>query len=152
MKFLIRIIVLLIIGFSYLSAQSDTLVIKLKSGQVDKIAVTDIDNITFENIASVDDLTKQSGELAVKGNYPNPFSGHTEIEFEIATAGNVEILIYDKLGNVQSRVECQNCSAGRNMLFWDGTDKNGKQLPSGVYFYEVHFGKEVSSKQFILVK
>jgi hypothetical protein len=152
MKILINIIFLLLAGFSYLSAQSDTLVIKLKSGQVDKIAVTDINNITFDNETSVNGAFMQSAKLSATGNFPNPFTGQTEIEFEIATAGNVEILIYDKLGIVQNRLECQNCSAGMNRISWDATDESGKLLPSGVYYYEVRFGSDVSSKQMILVK
>jgi hypothetical protein len=135
-----------------LSAQTDTLVIKLKNGQVDKIAATDITKITFEDITGVNDDGLQNPNLKSSWNYPNPFSGQTEIEFEIATAGNVEIFIYDNQGNLKSRLECQNCSAGRNRLAWDGTDENGNQLPSGVYYYEVRFGDEVSSKKMINIK
>jgi hypothetical protein len=147
----LMIIILLLMPY-LLSAQTDTLVIKLKSGQVDKIAVTDITKVTFEDITGVNDDGLQNPNLITSGNYPNPFSDQTQIEFEITTSGNLEITIYDNQWNLQRRLECKNCSAGRNRLAWDGTDENGKQLPSGVYYYEVRFGNEVSSKKMINIK
>lgn len=151
MQRLILIIIVLTIP-CILFAQTDTLVVKLKSGQVDKIAVTEITKITFEDITGIVENNNQNKALIAKGNYPNPFAEKTEIEFEIARAGSVEIKIYDNSGNLLCRFECPNCSAGINRITWDGTDDNGNQLFSGVYYYEVRFGKEVSSKQIILIK
>jgi hypothetical protein len=147
----LMVIILFVLPY-LLAAQTDTLVIKLKSGQVDKLAVTDITKITFEDITGVDDNGWQNPSLMTTGNYPNPFTGQTDIEFQIGTAGNVEILIYDNQGNLQRRLVCQNCSPGRNRLAWDGTNEIGEQLPCGVYYYEVRFGGEISSKKMINIK
>ena len=64
-------------------AQSDTLLIKLKNGTVEKIAVSQIKKIQFENVTSAVEDAASNNSLQVKGNYPNPFEENTNIEFEI---------------------------------------------------------------------
>ena len=109
-------IVTLILTFAfsiYAKAESDTLVINLKNSQVDKIAISQIQKIKFENITSVDGQVETFNNLAIKGNYPNPFSEQTNIEFEIASPGNVEIIIYDNSGNQIQILKCTNCQVGK---------------------------------------
>lgn len=133
-------------------AQTDSLVINLKNGTKDIIAVSQIQKITFENINSVEEQSKYSSGLAVKGNYPNPFQEQTNFEFELSNTGNVEIFIYDNSGKEIQKLECQNCQSGKNSLQWNCLDKNNIKVPSGVYFYEVHFGNEVQAKKMLVVK
>jgi len=132
-------------------AQSDTLLIKLKNGTVEKIAVSQLKKIQFENVSSVEENSASSNSLQVKGNYPNPFEEKTNIEFEIEFAGEVQIIIYDNKGNQIQTLECNDCQAGKNTLQWNGIDKAGNKASSGVYYYEVRYGKEVLSKKMIVI-
>jgi len=93
MKFLCAIIILFLCLSFESNAQGDTLVINLKNSQVEKIAVSQIAKIQFENITAVEEQFKPSNGLAIKGNYPNPFAEQTNIEFEIGSSGNVEVII-----------------------------------------------------------
>ena len=132
-------------------AQSDTLLIKLKNGTVEKIAVSQIKKVQFENVtAGVEDAVS-SNSLQVKGNYPNPFAEKTNIEFEIETAGEVQITIYDSKGNQIQILECNDCPAGKNALQWNGIDKAGNKASSGVYYYEVRYGKATQTRKMIIV-
>ena len=132
-------------------AQSDTLLIKLKNGTVEKIAVSQIKKIQFENVtAGVEDATLNNS-LQVMGNYPNPFNEQTNIEFEIETAGEVQITIYDSKGNQIQILECNDCPAGKNALQWNGIDKAGNKASSGVYYYEVRYGKATQTRKMIIV-
>jgi flagellar basal-body rod modification protein FlgD len=45
--------------------------------------------------------------------------------------------IYDSAGEFVKAFESSDLSAGQNSLFWDGTDKNGNQMPEGGYTFEV---------------
>lgn len=140
----------LIVIINYCSfAQSDTLVVKLKSGEAEKIAVSDIQSIKFENITGIEE--KQKDQTVTK-NYPNPFSEATTIEFEIEVTGSVEIVIYDINGNLIRTLNCGSCPAGKNSLEWDGRNESGRQLPSGVYYYEIRTNQKTYAKQMIIVR
>ena len=136
----------------HLFSQSDTLVINLKGGAQEKIAVEDLEKITFDGISSAENSSMHVKEFRLTGNYPNPFSSSTQIEFEIQKPGNVEIRIYNMPGVCVKTLLCENCPIGRNSLEWDGRDESGRQLPGGVYYYEIRFGGEISSKQMIMIK
>ena len=152
MKILISFFVLMIAFSIQAMAQSDALLIKLKSGQTDTIAISLIQKIQFENILSVNENQPSGTNLSIKGNYPNPFSEQTSLEFEIANSGNIEIIIYDNSGKQIQTLKCENCQAGKNSLQWNCLDLNNNRVQSGVYYYEVRFGTEVQAKKMILVK
>ncbi len=132
-------------------AQSDTLLIKLKNGTVEKIAVSQIKKVQFENVTAGVEDAALNNSLQVKGNYPNPFEEKTNIEFEIESAGEVQITIYDSKGNQIQTLECNDCQAGKNTLQWKGIDKAGNKASSGLYYYQVRYGKEVLSKKMIVI-
>lgn len=152
MKILLLVFIFLLFMQFNTIAQTDTLVINLKNKQIEKITISQIQKIQFENITGVDEGKKAKDNLVIKGNYPNPFQKQTSIEFEIANAGNVVVFIYDKNGNQVQKLECPDCQAGKNILQWNSLDKNSNTVQSGVYFYEVRFNNEVQSKKMILIK
>jgi flagellar hook assembly protein FlgD len=152
MKFLILSILFTLVFCFCSKAESDTLVITLKNNQTEKIPISHIQKIQFENITAVGELIQSRKNLVTKGNYPNPFQTQTSIEFEIASNGNVEIIIYDNSGNQIHTLKCEKCQAGKNTLEWNCLDKNNKLVQSGVYYYEVRFNHEIQSKKMILIK
>ncbi|MEI6088974.1 MAG: T9SS type A sorting domain-containing protein [bacterium] len=152
MKLLIIAFMVLITSCTFVNAQTDTLVIKLKNNQSDKIAVSQIKKITFENVSGVQEHNKQTSTLIINGNNPNPFQEKTDIEFEITTLGNVEIYIFDNNGNQIQVLECINCQIGKNTVVWNCLDKNNNRVQSGIYVYEVRFNNEIKSKKMLMVK
>ncbi len=133
-------------------AESDSLLIKLKDGNSEKIAISQIQKIVFENITRVDDQALPNGSLEVTGNYPNPFADQTIIEFEIANPGDVTIIIFDNNGNQVQKLECLNCHPGKNILQWNCLDSKNDQVLSGTYYYEVRYNNEIQSKKMIIIK
>ena len=150
MKLTLLIIFLSFSFVFYTNAQSDTLVITLKDSTV-KIAVSEIQKIVFNNDTIVGVRSEVTNIFSIKGNFPNPFSEQTNIEFEITTPGNVTVFIYHNKGTQIQKLECFNCQAGKNILQWNSLDKNGNRVQSGVYFYEVHFGDEVQAKKMLVI-
>ncbi len=134
------------------NAQSDTMVITMKNSQIEKIAVSQIQKIKFENITDVRDELSINHNLQLSGNYPNPFAEMTNIDFEITSSGTVSVFIYDNAGTKIQTLKCENCSVGKNSLQWDGFDLNKNKVQGGVYYYEVKFNNETLSKKMILVK
>jgi flagellar hook assembly protein FlgD len=135
---------------------SDSLIVNLKSGQRVAIPLTSIQKITFDSVTS-DVVYGQAGSTAPRGlqvspSFPNPSRTGTNIEFSIATAGSVDISIYDSKGNLVRLISLPNCAAGQNQITWDGLDDRGAPVPCGAYFYEVRFGNETQTKQMVVIK
>jgi hypothetical protein len=152
MKSIIIIFLLTTFTAIQVNAQSDTLIITLKNNQVEKIPLSQVQKIEFENITGVNEPQPISTLLQVNQNYPNPFSENTSLEFEIASPGTVDIIIYDNSGNKIQTLKCENCQPGKNTISWNSLDMNKKLVQSGLYFYEVRFGNEKQSRKMIVVR
>jgi photosystem II stability/assembly factor-like uncharacterized protein len=85
-------------------------------------------------------------------NYPNPFNPTTKIKFTIASnvkgeTSNVSLVIYDILGNEIATLVNEEKQPGTYEVEFDG-----KQFPSGVYFYQLKAGNFLESKKMVLIK
>ncbi|MGE5681106.1 MAG: YCF48-related protein, partial [Bacillota bacterium] len=80
-------------------------------------------------------------------NYPNPFNPATTIKYTIPAEGKVSLKIYNVLGKEVAQLINQNQSAGQHSVSF-----NASELSSGVYFYQLTFGSNVSVKKMMLVK
>ena len=74
-------------------------------------------------------------------NYPNPFNPTTTISYDIGLLDglrqNVSINVYNLLGqNIVTLVESKD-QIGQFTIQWDGYDKFGQQMSSGVYFIQL---------------
>jgi len=88
----------------------------------------------------------------VLGNYPNPFNPTTEIRFSLAENSSVELKIYNAKGEFVKQLASGKMDAGMHSTIWNGNDKAGKQVPSGIYFYNVKTESINVSKKMILLK
>ena len=152
MRFLYLPLFLLFAFPIFVRAQSDTLLIKLKDNTVERIAVSQIQKVEFENLTDVNDTQPAINNLQLGGNYPNPFVEQTSIEFDLATSGNIEVTIFDNTGKKVQTLICEGCLAGTNTLHWNSLDRNQNRVQSGSYYYEVRFGNEIQSRKMIVVK
>jgi len=89
---------------------------------------------------------------ALSQNYPNPFNSGTEIRFALPASGRVILTVYDVLGREITRLVDQDLEPGVKGVSWDGTDANGRSVPSGVYFYRLTAGRYTESKKMVLLK
>ncbi|MBA65573.1 MAG: hypothetical protein CMG55_07210 [Candidatus Marinimicrobia bacterium] len=74
-------------------------------------------------------------------NYPNPFNPRTTIIYDIGLLDglkqNVSIRVYNLLGqHVTTLIENKD-QIGQFTIQWDGTNKFGEQMSSGVYFIQL---------------
>jgi hypothetical protein len=92
-------------------------------------------------------------KFALSDNYPNPFNPTTNISFSIPMQTDVQINIYNIMGQLVANVTNEQLNAGTYSMQWNGTDQSGNMLPSGLYFYELEAGNEFRQiKKMTLVK
>ena len=73
--------------------------------------------------------------FSLKQNYPNPFNPTTRIEFSLPVAADVQLVVYNILGQQVASLINDQRSAGNHSVLWNANDSNGMKLSSGIYFY-----------------
>ena len=96
-------------------------------------------------------------EAALLANYPNPFNPETWIPFTLAEPASVTIRIYDQLGALVRALELGARAAGAHIYpttagHWDGRDRNGELVASGVYVYRIEAGDFVATRRMTVAK
>ena len=75
-------------------------------------------------------------------NRPNPFSDNTQFSFEYNKPGSsldVTIMIYSLTGQHVTSLHyaIQSESTESGLLYWNGRDASGNELPDGLYVYQL---------------
>lgn len=96
------------------------------------------------------DNTPQQFQLAQ--NYPNPFNARTEIRFTLTDKSQVTLDIFDILGRRVKTLVNGNYDAGIYTANWDGTDAEGNQISSGIYFYSISVNDKNETHKMVLLK
>ena len=68
---------------------------------------------------------------------PNPFRDRTQISYQLPTAGNVSLRIYDVTGRTVRTLASGFQKPGAYSVSWDSKDGRGHLVPHGVYFYRL---------------
>ena len=133
--------------------QSDTYA-TLNISQVHKI--TQLALTTVASLASPVTSVKNHEDLPLDftlfQNYPNPFNAGTRISYQLKSPGKVDLAIYNLHGQKIVALVDDIKSNGEHTAVWDGKDKQGWQLPSGVYLYRLRVGGRQIAYKMILSK
>lgn len=79
-------------------------------------------------------------------NYPNPFSAHTTIRYQLIKQSYVNISVFNLLGEKVKILVDKNQQNGIYMLDWDANDNLGNPLADGIYFCRM----EVNTESFFI--
>lgn len=90
--------------------------------------------------------------FALHPNTPNPFNPETTIRFALPQTADVELVIYDALGQKVRTLVAAQLSAGVHALRWNGRNEAGIQVGNGVYFYRLQAGAFSQVKRMLLLK
>ncbi len=92
-----------------------------------------------------DEINLNSYEL--KQNFPNPFNPSTQINYNVAESGFVNLKVYNILGMEVATLINEYKAAGNHQVSFDGND-----LPSGVYIYRISVNDFTKTRKMILEK
>ena len=92
-------------------------------------------------------------EFALAHNYPNPFNPATTIQYALPQAADVELTVYNVVGQVVRTLVAEHQGAGRYTVEWDATDDGGHSVSAGLYLYRLQAGGEFAQvKKMLLLK
>jgi ligand-binding sensor domain-containing protein len=91
-------------------------------------------------------------DFALYANYPNPFNPTTQISFDLKNDSNIELAIYNLRGELVDIVASGYFSAGSHTTLWNGKDRNGRIVPSGIYFYKLSTAQSSMTRKMTLLK
>ena len=80
-------------------------------------------------------------------NYPNPFNPSTTIQYSIPESGNVQLKIYNLLGEEVATLVNDFKNAGSYQVRFNASD-----LSSGIYYYRIESEKFIQVKKMVLIR
>ena len=96
-------------------------------------------------------------ETELLRNYPNPFNPETWIPYRLAEDAFVTLTIYDGSGRVIRTLDVGHRIAAvyerrSKAVYWDGRNRLGEQVASGVYFYTLRAGDYSNTRKMVILK
>ncbi|MFQ5710025.1 MAG: FG-GAP-like repeat-containing protein [bacterium] len=77
-------------------------------------------------------------------NFPNPFNAGTTITYTLPKAGFVTFSVYNLRGQRVAKLVQTRQPAGEYLVRWNGRDRAGNTLPSGVYLYRLEVNRRAT--------
>jgi beta-glucosidase len=107
--------------------------------------------LQFDIVTSVNDVNEIPNDYELVQNYPNPFNPSTYIEYSLPEKNNVVIKVYNMLGEEVATLIDQVQNAGKYKVMFNAVSGN-RQLPSGMYLYQLSTGNKSYTKKMLLLK
>ncbi len=105
-----------------------------------------------ETEVSVDNITSERNGFELLQNFPNPFNPSTIIRYRLSGYSNVELKIYNLLGQVVRTLVQEKQTAGFKHVQWDGKNQSGIPVSSGLYICRITVENEARTMKILLMK
>ncbi len=117
--------------------------------------VSDVTSLVFDgSVVSIDadpDLLLPQA-FSLDANYPNPFNPSTTIRYALPIAADVELAVFNTLGQRVATLIDDRQAAGYKTAVWNGTDDTGNEVASGIYIYRLTAESFRKSAKMMLMK
>lgn len=90
--------------------------------------------------------------LRLSPAYPNPFHGFTRVAYNLDTAGYARLTVFDSNGRVVRILDEGLRNPGAHAVEWDGRDRLGRSLGSGVFFYRLETPQGSVQRRMTLIR
>jgi hypothetical protein len=104
------------------------------------------------NTVGIDEIPDLPTKFSLEQNYPNPFNPTTVISYQLSAVSDVELTIYNHLGQEVRTLVKGRKTAGTFQIEWDGRDHAERPLASAVYLYRLKVGSFVQTRKMILLR
>ncbi|GEM_PF-3869123 len=116
------------------------------------VAAQTSNTVNFNFITGVQSRESFPVQFDLSQNYPNPFNPETKIQFELPTAAQVSIEIYNIHGQKIRTLIDGRKMAGFHTVLWDGRMDSGEPAASGVYIYRLKTREFAMNKRLLLLR
>jgi len=107
------------------------------------------------NVSSVSgDVYFGDISFRLEQNYPNPFNPSTVISYQLPVTSKVTLKVYNILGNEIATLVNEELPAGEYEVKFNAVSHSAgvRNLPSGIYFYQLRAGKFIQTNKMIYLK
>jgi hypothetical protein len=94
----------------------------------------------------------QGTKVVLEQNYPNPFNPRTTVSFSLGEAAQIHLAVYRVDGSLVATLVDGYQHAGRHEVVWDGTDRRGRRVASGVYLCRLVSGSFATTRRVLMLK
>jgi hypothetical protein len=125
----------------------ETMRLNMKNGTVLEFAIAEITKLTFNNSTGLEQFSEVVGQLLKMKAFPNPALDHVNIEYTLASYGDVGVEIFNMNGlRIDARdIGCQVAGKYQLQLYLP-------DIPAGVYICRIRQNKENVSEKLIIKK
>ena len=107
----------------------------------------------FEALSTdLTDVQLTPKKFSLAQNHPNPFNPTTEIAFTLDQRADVNLTIYNMLGQRVRTLTNESRNAGTHTLKWNGRDEMGQNVSTGIYLYTLTSGSSSITKKMAFMK
>jgi probable HAF family extracellular repeat protein len=107
--------------------------------------------IAVNGVSAVNELDNNPKNFSLFQNYPNPFNPTTTITYDLPRTANVELKVYDILGNEIATLVNEEKPSGTYEIQFN-PESRIKHPASGVYFYQLKAGNYLETKKMLMIK
>jgi len=130
-------------------------IIKLKFRKISEVSSVSLNDVIVNETEIT--VTEEIADLLpdyydLHQNYPNPFNSETVIKYQLPEAGNVEIAIYNIIGQRVRTLVNKDMNAGFFTTKWDGRNDYGISVASGVYIVKIKANSFAKTKKMIYLR
>ncbi len=91
-------------------------------------------------------------QTTLQNPIPNPFNPQTTLRIDLTVAGPVRLEVFDLRGHSVKLLADTFLDVGQNRYSWNGTDQQGRAVPSGTYFALLTTSDGVQAQKLLLAK
>ena len=99
-----------------------------------------------------DGLGELPKDFKLYQNYPNPFNSTTTIRYLLSQSGKMRLQIFDIMGRLVHTIIDDQQPAGDHQISWDGTDKDGVKVSTGIYLCQLAVDRYKLTNKLALIK
>ena len=85
-------------------------------------------------------------------SFPNPFNNSTRVPYRLAGTGQVQLEIYNVLGQLVRTLVDEVQAAGSHQAGWDARDRHGAPVAAGVYLARLQYRGGVETRRLLYLE
>jgi len=107
----------------------------------------------YDEVGIDEELASETVTCLTSKNFPNPFNPSTRISFFLAENNKaVKLDIFNLKGQKVKELINSPLDTGNHEVIWNGDDKEGRIVTSGIYFYKLQTDKNSVIRKMIMIK